>query len=279
MNTPEVTPLTAALKCYLDGSGDSSDPAVTHLTLGGLIGTPEAFNEFELLWNRVLQRWGCPYLHMKDAQHLRGPFIEERGWTDEKVRRLICDLVNNCLTSAAHGKHKDAFYGATCTVNLADYREACSDLPGLQQVKTAEALCVDHVVGQALRWLPPNDSDPTGKTAGLELCFDRGERFRHQIGRVWERQRKKPGIFGLITRITDAVSATTPALQAADLIAWHATRGYYRNDGMELFAAMIVPSIPRYLDYDGIVKIGTKVLARQVSWDRPRANATTPRMS
>ena len=235
-----------------------------HLTLTALIGTPEAWQQFEPLWTGILGRWGCSYLHMREAHHLWGPFSKAVGWTDDEVGKLICDLANNCFNHVRY-HHEDRFYAATCTVNLDDYERACHALPGLRGIKTAEALCVDHAVTWALRALPANNTDPTGKSGYLELCFDRGEPFRHQLGRVWERQKKKPGIFRLMSQITTADSKTTPPLQAADLIAWHTTRGLYRRDGLELFAAMMLPSARLSLDYDGIMARCEPVYARQES--------------
>jgi hypothetical protein len=244
--------VAVTIKSYYDGSGSSPDLAMSYVTLAGFSATHEAWEEFKRLWRAVLAKWSCPYLHMKEAKQLAGPFF---GWTHEEVNQLVTELANQCLAHVSWTTHPNSFYGACCTVNLVDYRRACSEFPGLNKIKSAEALCVDHVVTRALSLLPAIDDSPTGKCGSAELFFDRGEPFLHTIKRVWEREKKKAGIFGLIARIIPVEMRQVPAIQAADMFAWHTNNGYSTGDS---FSAMLVPltcpSYPQYLDYDRIVE-------------------------
>ncbi|MSQ16464.1 MAG: hypothetical protein EXR54_02690 [Dehalococcoidia bacterium] len=64
--------LAVAIKAYCDGSGKSDDPACQYLTLAGCIATPEAWETFEKRWHDALARNDCDYLHMTDANFLKG---------------------------------------------------------------------------------------------------------------------------------------------------------------------------------------------------------------
>src|SRR4030042_6844117 len=137
-----------SIRAYYDGSGKSNNPETQFLTLAGYAGTPEAWIEFEQRWSKVLQSWDCDYLHMQEARQLKGKF---EGWDNDTVDRLLADLFNECFSPIGWENYKNQFYGASCTVNLEDYRKAYSEIPTL---KKPEVICVDFVVTIALMALP-----------------------------------------------------------------------------------------------------------------------------
>jgi hypothetical protein len=253
-NSARFTVLAIAIKAYIDSSGKSDDPRTGFLTLAGYIGTPSAWQHFEERWQRVLQRWGCSYLHMSDAYLLREEFSESKGWTRDRVGALLRDIFNECFSKTGWGDFKDKFYGASCTVNLADYAKASAE----RFLKEPEAICVDHVVTIALMALPENLALPIRKEGQIELFFDKGEPFMHKVDRIW---RSKPnhqlkGPLRLVSSIVTADMRQVIGLQAADFLAWHTNRYYtYGFDeptgalaqGMRLFAT---PLFGDYYDYE-----------------------------
>jgi hypothetical protein len=256
-NYPRYTVLALVMKAYYDSSGNSKDPNTRFLTLAGYVGTANAWQQFEERWDRVLQRWGCSYLHMSDAYLLRKEFAKTKGWTKDRVNALLRDLFNECLSKTGRGDFKDEFYGASCTVNLEDYAKASADMPS-RSLKEPEAICVDHVVTIALRALPENLALPLGKEGRVELFFDKGESFMHKVDRIW---RSKPnnrlkGPLQLVSSIAAADMREVIGLQAADFLAWHTNRYYTHGfdeptgaiaQGMRLFST---PLFEYYCDYE-----------------------------
>lgn len=227
------------IKAYFDGSGKSDNPDCRYLTLAGYVGTEDAWAAFEKAWDRVLNRWGCNYIHMREAKH----------------RGALRDLISVCFGDIGCTTHKTAFCGAACTVDLEAYRCVCHDLPDLQARKSPEDICVDAVVTVALRMLPASDQSETGKSGTIELWFDQDEAFLHRINRAWERKRKRPGIFKHFSSIRSGAMKESPGLQAADVLAWHTNRACVDNDQFSLFVAQTMcPSFCFLLDYTEIVK-------------------------
>lgn len=254
---PRFTVLAIAIQAYYDSSGKSKDSNTRFLTLAGYVGTPNAWRRFEELWNNVLQRWDCSYLHMSDAYLLRKEFAKSKGWTQERVNGLLRDIFNECLSPTGWRDFKDEFYGASCTVNLEDYTKASADMPS-HSLKEPEAICVDHVVTVALRALPENLNLPLGKEGRVELFFDKGEPFMHKVDRIW---RSKPnnrlkGPLQLVSSIVAADMREVIGLQAADFLAWHTNRYYTHGfdeptgalaQGTRIFAT---PLFDCYCDYE-----------------------------
>ncbi len=251
--------MAIAIQAYYDGSGKSEDPNVRFLTLAGYVGTPNAWQQFEERWHRVLQRWDCAYLHMNEARSLKGEFAARKGWTKDRVNVLLQDLFNECLSPIGWGEFKGEFYGASCTVNLEDYRRACADMP----LNEPEAICVDCVVTVALRALPENLEQPFGKEGSVEICFDKGEPFMHKVDKIW---RSKPnnqleGPLQLVRSIGAKDMRDVIGLQAADFLAWHTNR-YYTHGFREPTGAfagitrvMATPMFEWYYDYDRLKEL------------------------
>ena len=162
-NTRGFTLLAYAIKAYYDSSRTCSK----FMTLAGYVGTPEAWEAFEPRWCEVLSRWPCTALHTSDAYALRGEFTIERGWTLDRVRAFILDLFNNCTAPIGRDEFRGGFVGASCTINLEDYRRLREQV----QIKAPEAICVDHVVTIGLKALPEDQTQPFGKRGGARTLL------------------------------------------------------------------------------------------------------------
>lgn len=256
--------LAVAIQAYYDGSGKTNDPNAQYLTLAGYAGTPNAWRQFEECWSHVLERWGCQYLHMSEAHSLHKEFVAAKGWTGSRVTSLLADLFNECLSPICWDNFKGEFYGASCTVNLADYRKACADMPSLKEPK---AICVDFVVTIAMRALPENLKLPFGKEGTVELFFDKGESFMNKVDRIWRSKpnNKLKGPLQLVSGIWHADMRDVIGLQAADFLSWHTNRYYTHgmNEGTGSFSGLIralsTPMfVERYYDYEELKGLQAK---------------------
>lgn len=247
--------MAVAIRVYCDGSG-KVDSGNEFVTLAGYAGTPSAWAKLEKCWATVLARWSCSYLHMADANALRGNFSPENGWSADKVRGLLKDLFNHCLSPAGWAQSGERFVGAACTINLENYRRAYRGIPLLQE-KEPEAICVDYVVSIALQALPEDTGRPLGKGGTVELYFDKKESFMHTVDRIW-RSRSKGKLAGpltLVSHISTANMPEVPGIQAADFLAWHTRRFHETGDlWVRAFGLLATPTYAEYFDYGKLVQ-------------------------
>lgn len=57
-----------------DESGDGDDPVHSCASIGGYLGSVDAWDGFEIEWQRVLDKFEIPYLHMKEFGKPNGPY-------------------------------------------------------------------------------------------------------------------------------------------------------------------------------------------------------------
>jgi hypothetical protein len=127
---------------------------------------------------------------------------------------------------------EDALVGAVCTIELDDYARAQADCPYLQGM-APEEVCVNYVAEVALKMLPEDLSGLMGKIGSIEMYFDRNERFMRTIIGLWQRHRKEPGALKLIHNIEQVKDDSPVGIQAADFLAWHTNRDWWKRDGGE----------------------------------------------
>lgn len=251
-NFERFTVLAVTLKAYYDGSGKKD---TRFITLAGYVGTSAAWNQFEKQWSQILNHHGCQYLHMREARSLRGEF---EGWTHKRVDALLADLFNDCLSPIGWEDFKGKFYGASCTVNIADYKRAKAEIPSL---KSLESICVDYVITIALRALPENLDLPFGKEGTLELFFDKGESFLNKVDRIWRAKprNKLEGPLQLVSGIGSLDMHDVIGLQAADFLAWQTNRYHTHslNEGTGAFAGitrvLAAPMFEYYYDHEKLM--------------------------
>ncbi len=246
--------LQITVKAYCDGSGHN-DRNSHFVTLAACIAAPDVWTDFEAHWAAILNKHGCPPLHMADARQGRGDF---EGWRQRQVNSLVIDLLNQCFTEIV-GSHRNDFTSATCTVNLADYRRAAERFPGVLS-HTPEELCTHHVATTTLSMLPNDDASPINVaegSGGVEIFFDRNEPFQHYIQKEWEKRKGNwyGDVVSRIMTIAPADYRNVIGLQAADFIAWHVNR--YFNDPRDRWAQLVGitarPNVQRYWNYDSLI--------------------------
>jgi hypothetical protein len=214
--------LAVVLKGYYDGSGKPDDRNATHLTLAGFVGTFAAWERLEQAWTSVLKDHRIRYLHMSEAWSFTG---EYSGWTTERLQRLLVDIQNRCFAKIGWEDFAFQFNGVACTINLTDWRRVKEEYPGCLPGR-AEALCVNQVIHYSLMGIPLTEAQQ--RTGTMELFFDKGEHFLHEVNRLWRvkpSRRLKPPL-NLIVAVVPVDMESSPAIQAADYLAWNTNRSF-----------------------------------------------------
>jgi len=239
------------LRGYFDGSG--IDRASEHLTLTGLIASESVWERFNCSWCEVLQRHQIPEFHTTYAMSLNREFSIKRGWTKEKVERLITDLWN---TIGQYRWTKDLSQSSnllalSCTVVVRDYERAKLENSNLRE---PAAICTRFCTS-----LFPIDIDSNLEHPEITLVFDRGEPFLRTIKRNWDKYKnhKDAGWPKQVKDIITGSASTTCGLQAADLVAWtirkyHSSTASY--DPWGITAVVMVEHRSATLDYNTLVK-------------------------
>lgn len=265
---------------YYDGSSGYLDGKAVRVTLAGYAAKPDVWRGVEDVWRRVLAddsaRPEAACLHMWQANALSDGFSLAKGWTKEKVDSLLNDLSNHCLSPyGTREPIEDSLVGAVCTVEIDDYLRAQNECPYLRGM-TPEEVCVNYLAEVALRLLPEDRNGRMGKSGSVEMYFDRGEKFMRTIYGPWQQHRRRSGSLRLIDKIASAKSEDSVGLQAADFLAWHTNRDWWKREGgekdlllrMRIIAAGLFSS-DRY-DY-------AKLMARYRDWPARGADGHVPR--
>jgi hypothetical protein len=213
------------MKCFFDSSRTKLADGPSWLTLAGFVAGDWLWNRFNNEWKaEVLQKREphAPYPHMSRLYSTDGDF---KGFTKERWNSLIFDAVNYLQNLP-----KLALCAIVCTID----ELACKSLvaPGFT-ISDPHLICAECCIGTAFSWRLDNCPD------GLELAriyFDRNEKFMHHFRQRWlrEKKRQRPVItntfWGLVEDAGALNMRETPALQAADMLAWATS---CRHSGIE----------------------------------------------
>ena len=234
------------LSAYFDGSGKTNNKKETILTLAGLVSSDAAWPDFEREWQQMLGWYGLRAFHTTDAMSGGRAF---KGWGEEKIRTLVRQLLT--IISKFYGRK---MYFKSCTIQLEDYRRARREISYLDK---AEAMCVDFCVGSGL---PPDDSNPGKEFQEIGLYFDMDEDFLKTIDPIWRQIRKRRRQFTWAHQVKFLLplpSDQTPAIQAADLLAWIVGGHYRKREKAESFypyVKNILLGMHRVYDYKSILR-------------------------
>jgi hypothetical protein len=88
---------------YYDAGGSESDKGPNDpLVIVGLVGTVENWLEFAPQWDKVCERYGTDYLHMKEFAPSVGPYVSWKGKERKRaafLKRLI-KVIKPCVNKA-----------------------------------------------------------------------------------------------------------------------------------------------------------------------------------
>ena len=240
LNTDWIPRVAVAIRGYYDKSGELAEGRVT---LAGYAAPLSVWTGFEKRWLDVLANapiQPCRYLHMVKAMHLSDGF---QDWSRSRVAALLREFFNRCFSPDGWGEGEEALSGVHCTIERSDYDRACQVLPHLRQ-KGWAAVCADYVAYVALTLLPQDPDKSEGHRKGtVELYFDRDEPFQKEIESAWNKALNRPsgrrGPLSMVSHIGAVEMKKTPAVQAADYLAWHVNRWYTRGCRRSNFMAVL----------------------------------------
>jgi hypothetical protein len=212
----ESRPLIA-MHCYFDGSiGGESDQ---WLSLGGLCATDHIWATFQQRWEKMLRdRYPiAPYIHMTDLITGNDPFERQAGWGEEKVDRLVSDAES--LFNSIDKKDICAF---ACSIDIKAWQRLKDEG---YQVSDPAVICAEIGIGALFTWYRNMH-----RLEMAHLFYDQDEPFISSIRRRWLDVHKSNHLvtdqlfWGTIANVQPVDMRDTPAIQAADMVAWSATR-------------------------------------------------------
>jgi len=206
-----------ALKGYFDESGDDSDPQHSALSIAGYLGPAERWPGFDEEWRRVLREFDAPYLHMKELQNRRGAF---KSWGKGNPE----------------GDAKAAsFFGALAGVISRAKLEAFGAVIVLSELKRFNAETGADIDAKGLGiYACALGARQRHRTGAMEFVLDRMEqgRTKVELARCYAEtdvhypfMRDCPD-FTVLPKDDPNGSQNTPALQAADGLAWELRKNY-----------------------------------------------------
>jgi hypothetical protein len=207
------------MKCFFDGSLTTATDGHSWLTLAGYVAGDSFWAAFNRSWKcEVLDKRlpHAPYLHMCELISGIGPY---EGWGWDRRNTLVTDA-NMYLQSLA----KKAFCAIVCGIDVSARDTLVKEG---RKIETAPYICGHCCIAQAFNW--HYETWPEQLEIGY-VYFDRGEQFMHPFRQRWLRESKSQKIvitntfWGGIAEVEALDSKVTPALQAADFIAWAESR-------------------------------------------------------
>jgi len=196
------------------------------VTLAGFAADDSVWAEFNTEWRKVLsdssRRPAAPYLHMREATKLKGPFTYKNGWNLQRVGFLVTDL----LMYMQH-VDKKRFRQFACTVDLVAYRKLTDE--GFSFNDPID-ICNEFCPFSVLAWYAV---DYPVLLHSAHYFFDIEEPFKTPFEERWKEEKANQfDITGMrewwsvIKTVTTADMRDKPAMQAADLLAWSTNRNY-----------------------------------------------------
>lgn len=190
------------LVTYLDESGKAEDPNHRCITVAGFRADAETWLGFEQRWLEILGRHGASYFHCREAAHRVGHY---RGWSPDKVSALyfelidaICETVDLAVACVVDiSAHRDIFCGEQRASSVAD--------PYHLALRT----CISHIVGCGL----PEEQR-------LVFIVDQIDQHAIALDLFDQTTGQLPDFEGVDAPLRFQNSRNTPALQAADVLAW-----------------------------------------------------------
>ena len=195
------------------------------MTLAGFAADDSIWADFDNEWNRILsqsndRRPSAPYLHMREATKLKGPFTYKNGWNLRRVGNLVTDL----LMYMQH-VDKQRFRQFGCTVDLDAYRRLTAE--GFAFNDPID-ICNEFCPFSVLAWYW---CDFPGLIHTARYFFDIDEPFKAPFVSRWEWESgnvfditSMREAWSVIKAVDSADMRQKPAMQAADLLAWSTNR-------------------------------------------------------
>src|SRR5258705_14004787 len=81
-----------------DDSDDQDDQQQSCASFGGYIGPVDAWDRFEIAWQRVLDEFGVPYFHMREFKNPRGHYAHLLKDADKMAQffAALAQVIRGC---------------------------------------------------------------------------------------------------------------------------------------------------------------------------------------
>ncbi|MFZ0478233.1 MAG: DUF3800 domain-containing protein [Terriglobales bacterium] len=213
----------AFVTAYLDESKSDS-----WFVLGGLVSTASSWKRFSREWEKVLQEYKVPYLHMKEFAFSRGPF---EGWKESQRRSLLSRLLFLIKSP------REPISSFSCDFEHLVFDEIFPPKFQAQQNHYVFALqsCISGITLHCERHTPLSQGEH------VVLVFDQNAQFSPRALEAFNGYKTNPFLSenerGLVGSLSFADDKEVIPLQAADLLAYEINknlRGYTRHPGVVL---------------------------------------------
>ena len=203
----------AIFSAALDDSGTHVNSPFT--VVGGIIMSPQGFNDFEVTWHSTLAKYGIKIFHSSDCDAGQGEF---RGWSLEKrcqfsleLARIISSHVKDIMAFGTSPKDFDIVWEKLRLADIGIERDT---------YKILLEFCF-HQLGDWARRLPPGDT--------LKITVEKGNKRASFINDLYCKVNEDPKAKQILN-IDEIASRGKEfqALQAADLLV-HKIHRYYPN--------------------------------------------------
>lgn len=203
------------MRCYFDGSEGRDDANSRWITLVGYMASDVSWRAFQPKWETMLRdRYPvAPWLHMWEVLAHEDPFERVNGWTDTKITDLVLSALN-----VLQELDKKGFRAFVYSVDVTARDRLITEG---YKIPAAPTICAHSCLKAAFDWYFMSH-----KLEAAYVFYDRDESFFGQVRQEWlkradPRKRLVSGdIWGLLANVEDVNMRDTPAVQAADLIAW-----------------------------------------------------------
>lgn len=203
-----------------DDSGNHDDPEHNSASFGGYVGRREAWDRFEDEWQRVLDAFDVPYLHMREIKNPSGKYAHLLN-DGPRMARFFAALAN------VIGECNLIGYGSV--VRVAD----------LQKFNTEFGINVDGYSLTLMDWLSNISLHYPG--ISMDLRVDRGQsRPRKKIDLAWDylaSSKRHPECYENADKFIDVglipkhlTFRNFRPMQAADFAAWEMRKSIISKD-------------------------------------------------
>lgn len=209
------------MRAYLDSSSANDEHGHDWLTLAGF-GAPDRFwKDFDDGWLAMLHaRYPmAPYLHMIELLGHDDPF-DDPGWDIKTKRALVTDAVQFLMI-----QDKQQLRLFLCSIDVTA-RDGIASAGG--DIGSPERITASLCIGGLSQWFA--ELFPA-KPESVFIFFDRDDICMADFKKRWLAERTPLGrkvkanpYWDWIENISDADTAYTMGLQAADMVAWATSR-------------------------------------------------------
>jgi hypothetical protein len=214
-----------AMRCYFDGSEGKDDRGAKWLTLAGYMASDSFWGDFDDKWKAMIRnRYPiAPYIHMNPLVMREDPFERVAGWTDEKMTELVTDALKFLGVI-----NKRAYCSFVMSIDVTAHERLLAE--GLD-IPQEPVVFLTHVcIHQAFLWYAEEHPESLERAY---VFFDQNEPFIYRFREAWLKHTMKTiatPFWGLIANVQPVDMRNTPAIQAADMLAWGRTRSLSQKD-------------------------------------------------